>query len=544
MKIIPEVLHLVRKDILHLRWFFMVYLALVMLSILSSTRVAFPTYLCVDGCPTGGVIETAQWMLPLLNVLVAVMITATLFQEDSPTTFGAFWTARPVRGGAVVVGKLLLVCIAFAGVGSAALAVALFVNGFSASAVIQPILHSAGQFISALLITALIASATRNLRDFVIGIVGLVIAVGITSTIPPVIGWMRDLTVTESIWFAVLSCAGACATLAWLYVLRRSNWKSKLVAFLAAFIAFRSLLTPSEFGMRSQFATRAVLELHRTSQVTAALSDGQIVVEVRTSAPGSKHQLVFVNPIAELNLPDGRSIRLNGGFSTNQSSDGNRTEVAFHRVTPSATKPGSDSNQADGGWTLPFFIPASVLQEANSRTASLSFRGFIEAQIDSTLLDIPLSANFDQSKTDAQFAVRYSRQGKVNRLEISSLSLTTADSPLSLNDASVVSNVFGTNYIRSFGQSRTQTPIDFYIINDSPTDTLQMRYIGQSEGSSMFVLPFQDLFRTTNVLTSQQGNAYDTSLDDFKIRVRQGHLVIRGYRYESYSPVVAKLSLH
>ena len=104
-----EALHIVRKDLRHLRWLLVVWLAML------AARVGFWG---LGLSPNSSqeyrfLLTNSTALIGSLQLLMLGFVAARLIHADSPLGWNAFWLTRPYSRGALITAKLLLAMVAF-----------------------------------------------------------------------------------------------------------------------------------------------------------------------------------------------------------------------------------------------------------------------------------------------------------------------------------------------------------------------------------------------------------------------------------------------
>lgn len=171
MSWIAEAWHVARKDLRHARWMTLAYLLLIVIITLRVVGVLLPDHFALS------------FATPMLSML-AILLVATMVQEDSPARADAYWAALPLRESAILSGKgiamalLLLPAIA-------AHAFLLWWLGVPSALVPGMLLRAMWVFVAWLLAAALLGCVTRDIKALILAcIVGSITVLVLYSTLP------------------------------------------------------------------------------------------------------------------------------------------------------------------------------------------------------------------------------------------------------------------------------------------------------------------------------------------------------------------------
>ncbi|MDB4913797.1 MAG: hypothetical protein JWM95_1441 [Gemmatimonadetes bacterium] len=154
MSFIAQVWHVMRKDARQVRVLLLVYVAAVAAS---AEHAIAPTD-----------INPLLEMVVLLLFVLGMLVAAGLVQADSPTRNDAFWRTRPLRPMAVLAAKVVTIIVAVLLLAAVAQAMVLTILAVPFRAAVPLVGNSARIYATWLLVAVIVASATRDLRTFVV----------------------------------------------------------------------------------------------------------------------------------------------------------------------------------------------------------------------------------------------------------------------------------------------------------------------------------------------------------------------------------------
>lgn len=119
---------------------------------------------------------TSPVTLQLGACVIATFAIASVVQNDTPATSGAFWTSRPIFWGSVLAAKLLITFVVVILLPSCIEAWSLARVGISVAAIVREIVRELAPcavFVASFL---LLGALTRDLKTFVLGLVGVFVS--------------------------------------------------------------------------------------------------------------------------------------------------------------------------------------------------------------------------------------------------------------------------------------------------------------------------------------------------------------------------------
>lgn len=216
---LQQALHVAKKDLRMSRWFLALYVFVLV--------AAIPAASSAD--------RSWSELVPFVVVLVAFGYIATTVQADSAYRADAFWATRPLQQTAVWGGKVLTIMVVLVGLGVAAKAAALTILfGAGTPLLTELMVESAATFASMLLLAALIAAITPDLRSFsVVAIIFLLMPYAMQFMGA---GWSRNFPIASRSAFVGAIAAGVLLLLvpAHVYATRRRTLAIGLAAILTA----------------------------------------------------------------------------------------------------------------------------------------------------------------------------------------------------------------------------------------------------------------------------------------------------------------------
>ena len=294
--------HIMAKDTRQARWFLLAYLAIVTLA--TARALELP-----------GTSSRAFEMVMFVVVIVGMFVTAYFVQADSPVRSDAFWGSRPFHAGAMLSAKLLaavIVVVVPAVIGQVA---SLMDGGLAIMTVLKLVAESVWMYAVWLLIAAMIAALTSDLRAFTTALVLGVILGAIGAGILDQVRWPSagSTQMLISIASSVVGVIGAIGLLTYLY----RNRTSSVIAWAVA-------------GACAAAMTIAIFEPWPTTSVTDSGPFAELPASVRfhvgtMSQPGgqplmltvsvdgvqaSRRAVSLVSPVVVLRLQDGRTLEV------------------------------------------------------------------------------------------------------------------------------------------------------------------------------------------------------------------------------------------
>ena len=101
-----QVLHILRKDLRHLRWLLILWVAILILNV-ALTIIGAAT--AGETFPAAIVFREMSSLLSVLQTLMLALMIARLIQDEPLVGWNAFWLTRPYSRGALMAAKLLFV---------------------------------------------------------------------------------------------------------------------------------------------------------------------------------------------------------------------------------------------------------------------------------------------------------------------------------------------------------------------------------------------------------------------------------------------------
>ena len=202
------VLHIVRKDFRHLRFYLAGWLGLV---ILMHVLIAIGPHL-------PGRVQSLLFLmgilLPVAKIFFLTLIISRLVQNDSPVGSTAFWLSRPVSGGRLLVSKTLFLVSTLILPLLAVEALFLLFHGVTGHDLFRSIPEVLFWQLLAVAVLVIPASLTRNLpRMVLLGFLFFVASVcsyGMVSLVLRYFRYERDyfppLTLQTSSWIGLCLC--------------------------------------------------------------------------------------------------------------------------------------------------------------------------------------------------------------------------------------------------------------------------------------------------------------------------------------------------
>lgn len=193
-----QLLHLMRADLRHTRWWWCAYLALLVLSALLPFVQPLPSLV-----PAGvlGLVPFISWLSGMALVIVTV-------QADAPLCVTAFWHGKPIDERALGTAKLLVIGAAVTLAALIALVV-WHLLGMPRSSVPQLLAQGVSFLLAMLMVAALFGALTRTLGAALLWITGFLVV--LLVLLPVAFLWGRDLAASFGF---VLYAASAFALMA------------------------------------------------------------------------------------------------------------------------------------------------------------------------------------------------------------------------------------------------------------------------------------------------------------------------------------------
>ena len=280
MRWTAQALHIARKDLTAVKWFFVAYVLL--LAITLTQIVVSPVLLF------------SFW--PLFVLLASMLTMAIVVQLDSPWAVNAFWATRPFDASAVFGGKVAFAAIVLVGAALIAETIALVAHAVPAAEFALMLAEGAMGLFAALIFVSVLAAVTQDLRAFLLVEFGILI-------VQNTLGMMIYFRISESgyrlpTWFSAI---GSVAILAagLLLVLHQYKTRFRRVRLVVALLVGNFLLgvftvrpeSPNKPRNRSRTtAPQGLLEAWRSPGIFASWDAS---LTVRLTGTDSRYAYVF-----------------------------------------------------------------------------------------------------------------------------------------------------------------------------------------------------------------------------------------------------------
>jgi hypothetical protein len=182
MKWSAQVVHVARKDIRFGRWLLLAYTAVVVAA--AASVFAEWTMAYAYTTPFG-------WIIYMAVVGLGMFTVATLVQADSPSRSDAYWPTLPFRASAVFTAKLLVMGLVLVGIGLVGQLTVLLLHAVPVSHVPRILGASAQAYGFWLVLAALLAAVTPDLRTFVVGLVATLFLWLVGASALSYVGYLR-----------------------------------------------------------------------------------------------------------------------------------------------------------------------------------------------------------------------------------------------------------------------------------------------------------------------------------------------------------------
>lgn len=260
MSIVSQALHLLRFDVLRMRW----WIALYMVALLSSVLTGLQ-YRINPG---------AAGMLPYLVIVIGMLATIMLVNADSPMRMEAFLRGHAVSPMAILMAKLASVIGLFVLTPLTVAMIALLSNGMAIGIVAQFVKRSFDAWSIWIAIAALIAVVTRDLKGAALLFVGGLLTTALFA------GYL-NLPFDDNVWVrsnlkAAFTVLSVVLVLAVFY--RRISGKrvvvlAGLLAFMAMYAALRGTVRHGSTGQLPAPVARVPLEVTKVDLFGAERQD-------------------------------------------------------------------------------------------------------------------------------------------------------------------------------------------------------------------------------------------------------------------------------
>ena len=294
--------HIVAKDLRQARWFLLAYFAIV----------ALATARALEWIGTSG--RTFE-MVMFSVVIVGMFVTAYFVQADSPVRSDAFWGSRPFSAGAMLSAKLMAAAIVIllpAVIGQLA---SLVDSGLAVTTVLKLVAESVWMYAIWLLIAAVTAALTSDLRGFTTALVlGLILSI-IGSEAFDRVRWptSQSTQTLVSLGSSVVGVSAALGLLSYLYRNRTSSPVAWVIAGASAATMMIAVLDP--WPTSSVQATGPVAELppsvrFRIGTTPQPGGEPSVLAVSVDGVQSSRLAVSLASPIVALRLRDGKTIEV------------------------------------------------------------------------------------------------------------------------------------------------------------------------------------------------------------------------------------------
>ena len=357
-----QMIHIIRKDLRHLRLPFIAWAALLAARALTVTLAAMPMESAFGRPQT---LNGANGMLAVLEILFQAFLVARLFHEEPAVGLNAFWLTRPYRRGALTAGKLTLAALAL--IALPVLRDAAILIGFGATMADvgrASVTTGISSMVLTLAFTA-VAVLTPSLAAFVMAILGVALVSAVitvtTETLQALLGAPRLVfgrpsyifDETPQLMAAALLVPAVVGVVCYQYW-RRSWWRGAALAFAClTVLLFVSAQWPWRFGRQPEprldgwaAAARAVLvsdEPANASRVEIGPRASARHVNARVHLEGmpGQFQVQSIYTQGRVTLDNGTTLRSeqSGRFSGQMrvgAPDSMRTAVGVAMMEPSS----------------------------------------------------------------------------------------------------------------------------------------------------------------------------------------------------------------
>lgn len=237
-----QVAQVARKDLKQVRWMFGLFLLGIGMSawgIVSGS--SFGPYQTSETTVVIGMPTMYSAFLPTFVSLLGIGIAATLVQLDSPSRPNTFWATRPIAPSAVLTSKLLLILVGLVGAAVVGAGIAMWAMDASMTSMVRALVQSTLSAVRWVLLVLVVAGITRDIREFVAGMVALIILLLMVGMMMP------DIAMALSRPFAVamtlVSIVSALIFVARLYRTReRTNSTAGIALAIAACLVLASFM--------------------------------------------------------------------------------------------------------------------------------------------------------------------------------------------------------------------------------------------------------------------------------------------------------------
>ena len=304
------VLLILRKDLRHL-W------VLSSLGVLFSLFATLGWYWDLSRISTSGFIFFAGQVAP---IVVLFVLSVAIVQSDPTVGDRAFWRTRPISPGALLVAKLLVLCLVFA-------LPSLLVNLFLAVSMDTPfpvllgmVIESTGMILIECLVSALVGAVTRSLMQAAAAVLAsalLLMAVAVLNPLPQLfVPWRMDIPghAPRMAAMGVYSGIAALILLAHQFLTRRRVRTLVLLVASVPAVLFASVRWPVSIRSTSPTEAETPAKLETSAGVQMMLMPPAVTWStsyVNNPATGKtvKAHTVAMNA-AMRSIPEGRIIQI------------------------------------------------------------------------------------------------------------------------------------------------------------------------------------------------------------------------------------------
>lgn len=475
MNWIGQVTHVAIKDFKQQRWPMVAYVL-----------VAVATTIHASALPSKNELSVA---MPLL-VLLGIIVTASVVQNDAPSKSNEFWISRPFFPTAVLGAKVLFALVAMIALALAGETVALISFAIPAHDVVALLGQSVAAYGYWLLGAIVVAAITPDIRSFIVAtlllLVGLLTA---GSSLPA-----RSLTTLGSspafqAMLVTLALGGGAALLVWIY---RARDVGRVVWVGATAVVAALMLRGFAIDRRSfdRQPAAGMIKPNLTLSIVDAshLADRRrIRIRFATDSAVPGQRVLFEVEQGMLHLRDGSSVALTTFLPTTTLRLGSMG-------LPSGIRVISEENSGDGGVVdLAVANPQRTVKPEN--ISSLEVAGRVAIAVATPVASMPP-------------AVGEVRANNGVRMRVSDVHLNADGSTIQLETATL----FPPNDDRSTYFNPT---LSIALVNDSAHEARVLHASANSSSTDWLVLPGVPIL--TGLLTlngNTRPNGSDSSARD------------------------------
>jgi hypothetical protein len=496
-----EVLHVAWKDLRALRWPLLAYVAFVVLG---------TAHVVMDG---GQSFAPSLARLILFNLL-GMLIVAMLVQADSPARPGAFWMTLPLRSGAVVGSKLLIMLGVLMVPPLIGQAVGLIVFDASVADLPRLLLQSAERYGYWLAFAALIAALTRDLRSFAVVLVGATLLSTVAGFVVMALLSSDPVEVSSSPGETIVLLGLLTAIVLYQYFTRRTRRSVVAAITLALFYAF-VVPVGRHLGATEFAAHHDVAMVPEVTIEEARLDHRNSGVLVRFGTVGGQEDVRYLLRLSTVSvrMPDGsgtsdpqhiRSVHLNAPDPIAARGLRRLDEGAVWRPSPSTHQ------------DVRFGDPRSL--DFLGAGASLVVSGRIEAWRPEEPIELPVAVGADTVVDGARVRIEgFTADRGVPHVVLRS------------------STVDALEPTRFMGESTT-----YLLVNEGRREALELERRGSSGSILMLLLPGASGWVQTLQLESPQIRAEASEFEQVRVDdewLRSARLVIVRWKQSSVGTV-------